>query len=301
MAGYKRPRCESESPADAEQSSGSVGAKKSKTTNGEAKSPKRPRPPRTLEEKQKLNWLDQEEYVKMKNKLSRPGIHNLELESLARREFWAKFYATSEEDTFPEDQSEKLNSLGRDTVKERRKSCPWYVWGHDGYARQKYPEEWTCFYEEGEKKDIYLGSPLHFDGEGTQNMSAESSGANSFIDKTGAFALSLNELEKAIEDNEKEISRETSLLDKKRAESYAMRKKATEFKTKSDTFSQKIIEFNTKFVDSSKKATEFNKEADKLTTEVVRSDETLKQKQALLKVQKLVLAARRANDRYDNQ
>lgn len=195
--------------------------------------------------------------------------------------------------TYPEDQAEMLNSRGRGIVAERRKACPWYVWGLDGYTRQRFPEGWTCFYEDGEEGGDSLDSPLLFPWDGTQATSA--------VDKTGSFALPLNELEKAIENNEKEISRATSLRDTKRAESDAMRKKATEFQTKSDKFNQKVIEFTTKFVDSSKKATEFNKEADKLDAEVTRSDETLKQKQPLLEVQKLVLAARRVNDSYDNQ
>ncbi|KFY84331.1 hypothetical protein V500_09408 [Pseudogymnoascus sp. VKM F-4518 (FW-2643)] len=296
MAGYKRSRCETEGPEDVGPSHGSVEAKKPKTENGETKSPKRKRPPRTVAEEQKLNRLDQKEYDKIVSSLAIRDVVNREFH--ARRKFWEKFYARSKADNCPEDQAEMLNSRGRDIVEDRRRSCPWFVWGLDGYTRQQFPEEWTCFYEDGEKEDIYLGIPVIFPWDETQDTSAGSSEVKVIMDKTGSFALPLSDLEKLIEGNEKEISGATSLRDKKRAESDAMRKKATEFQTKSDKFNQKIIEFKAKVADSSKKATEFNKEADKLDVDVARSDETLKQIQPLLEVQKLILAARKANDSF---
>lgn len=120
------------------------------------------------------------------------------------------------------------------------------------------------------------------------------------MDKTGSFDLPLNQLEIAIKENEKEISGAISMRGRKRAESQAMRAKAVDFKTKSAKFNQKIVEFTAKFAESTKEARKLDSEADKLDAEVAKSDETLKQKQPLLDVQRLVLAARKANDSYGN-
>lgn len=287
MTGDKRARCETEDPADMGPSNGSVQAKKPKTKNGKPGSSKTKRPPRNLAEEQELNKLDQKEYVKITENLSRPGT-TLDLALLARRVFWKKFYknhlsvsilnpltfldARSGEDTCPEEHTAILNSRGRDTVAERRKSCPWFFWGLDGYVRQDFPEGWTYFFEDGEEGHDSLDSPLLFPWDQTQAASANSTGVTKAMDKTGSFALPLNELEKAIESNEKEIWKATSLRDWKKAESGVMRKRAAEF----------------------------NRKADKLDGEVAQSDGTLKEKGPLLEVQKLVLAARRANDSYGN-
>ena len=288
MAGDKRARCETEDPEDVGPSNGSVEAKKPKTKNGKPGSSKRKRPPRNLVEEQELNKLDQKEYAKITENLSRPGT-TLDLALLARRVFWKKFCknhlsvsilnpltfldARGDVDTCPEDHTQMLNSRGRDTVAERRKSCPWFFWGLDGYVRQDFPEGWTYFFEDGEEDRDSLDSPLLFPWNQTQAASADSTGATRDMDKTGSFALPLNELEKAIEDNEKEMSKATSQRDRKRAESGVMRKKAAEF----------------------------NRKADKLDGEVAQSDETLKQIQPLLGLQKLILAARKANESYGNQ
>ncbi|KFY06835.1 hypothetical protein V492_07702 [Pseudogymnoascus sp. VKM F-4246] len=304
MPGSRRTRCETETPEDVEQQTGGHGnAKKPKTDNGNTGNTgatKRQRPPRNAVEEQLLNKLDQEEFVKITKKLSSPeNPATLDLEKLVRSVFWDKFYARDGE-VCPEGHTAMLNARGRDTVTERRKSCPWFFWGLDGYTRQKFPEGWTFYYEDGEQDAGSFDSPLLFPLGPTQSANTPTE-ATRVEDKTGSFALPLNELEETINNSEKEISMAMSLRNRKKAESKAMRKKAADFQTKSDRFNQMATAFHAKFLDSHKKAAECKTEADRLDAEVAQSDGILKEKQPLFEVQKLVLAARKANHSYGNQ
>lgn len=193
-----------------------------------------------------------------------------------------------------------MNSHARNTIAERRKSCPWFFWGLDGYTRHKFPEGWTYFYENGEEGSDSLDSPQVFPWDQTQASNADSSALAKVVDKTGSYALSLSELETAIEDNEKEISVATSVRDKNKAKSEAMRTKAIRFKAESLSYTKTAATFNSKAITRSKNTVECDDSADKLDVEVATSEEILKQKKPLLEVQKLVLAARRANDSYGN-
>ncbi|KFY50264.1 hypothetical protein V496_09459 [Pseudogymnoascus sp. VKM F-4515 (FW-2607)] len=296
MAPYKRARCETEDPEDAGESTNGL-AKKPKPASDEAGSSKKQRLPRTLAEEQELNKLDQNEYVKITKKVSNPET-TFDEELLARREFWLKFYAGNKMDTYPEDNAAKLNSHARDTVAERRKACPWYFWGLDGYTRQNFPEGWTYFYENREEGGDSLDSPQVFLWDQTQVSNVDSSASATVADKTESYALPLNELEKAVEDNENEISLATSLRDKGEAESRTMRMEAINCNGKFAAYLKVAAHSNAKAVIYRKMAVNFDKGADKLDVEVNRSKEILKQKQPLLEIQKLVLAARRANDSY---
>lgn len=316
MAGYKRPRCETETPEDiADTTNGSMRAKKPKCANDEAGSSRRPRPPKTPAEAQELNRLDQKEYDEIiKRSSSILGIENHEF--LARKEFWEKFCTynlqsyissplTSSDartgDTFPENDKEKLNSRARNIVAERRKSRPWYIWGLDGYNREQFPGGWPHLYEDGEEEGASLDSPPSISCDQAQATSTDPGRTSKIVDKTGSFALPLNELEKVVEVTEKEISDTTRQQNQKKAESQRMRREAFELKANSAKWNQRALQFTAQSDRSTKQALKLYDEANKLDAEVAKSDGILNQKQPLLDVQKLVLAARRANDSYGNK
>ncbi|OBT86108.1 hypothetical protein VE02_05433 [Pseudogymnoascus sp. 03VT05] len=300
MAGYKRPRCKTETAADvADTTNGSMRAKKPKSASDEAGSLRRPRPPKKPAEEQELNRLDQKEYDEIIKRLSYiPGIENHEF--LARKEFWEKFYARTG-DTFSESGEEKMNSRAHNIVAERRKSRPWYIWGLDGYNREQFPEGWPHLYEDGEEEGASQDIPPSVPLVQAQATSADSNRKSVIVDKTGSYGLPLIELEKAVEDNEKEISALISLQDQKMAESEEIRIEAIQLKAGAAEGKRMAAYNNAKAVPWSENAAKLDKQADKLDVEVATSKNTLKQKQPLLEVQKLVLAARRAIDNYDNQ
>ncbi|OBT46913.1 hypothetical protein VE00_01970 [Pseudogymnoascus sp. WSF 3629] len=300
MTGYERPRCETEAPEDvADTTNDSVKAKKPKSANDAAGSSRKPRLPKNLAEEQELNRLDQKEYDEIIERLSYiPGIENHEF--LARKEFWEKFYAMTG-DTFPENDGEKLNSRARNIVAERRKSRPWYIWGLDGYNREQFPGGWPHLYEDGEEEGASLNSQPSVPCDQAQAKSADPSRTSKIVDKTGSFALPLNELEKVVEVTEKEISDTIRQQNQKKLESRRMRKMAAERKANSVKWNQKAFKFTAESERSTKQALELVDRADKLDAEVAKSDGILNQKQPLLDVQKLVLAARRANDSYGNK
>jgi hypothetical protein len=316
MTGYKRSRCETETPEDvADTTNDSVKAKKPKSANDAAGSSRKPRLPKNLAEEQELNRLDQKEYYEIIERLSYiPGIENHEF--LARKEFWEKFctyhlqsYISSQltssdamiGDTFPENDGEKLNSRARNIVAERRKSRPWYIWGLDGYNREQFPGGWPHLYEDGEEEGASLNSQPSVPCDQAQAKSADPSRTSKIVDKTGSFALPLNELEKVVEVTEKEISDTIRQQNQKKLESRRMRKMAAERKADSVKWNQKAFKFTAESERSTKQALELVDRADKLDAEVAKSDGILNQKQPLLDVQKLVLAARRANDSYGNK
>lgn len=194
-----------------------------------------------------------------------------------------------------------LNSRARNSVAEGRKSRPWYIWGLDGYNREQFPGGWPHLYEVGEEEGASLGSPLSVPCDQAQATSVDPGRTSKIVDKTGSFDLPLNELEKVVEVNEKEISDTTRLRNQNKAESQRMRKVVAELKANSDKWNQRTFQYIAMSNRNTKQALELGGKADKLDAEVAKSDEILNQKQPLLEVQKLVLAARRANDSYGNK
>ncbi|KFY76701.1 hypothetical protein V499_03728 [Pseudogymnoascus sp. VKM F-103] len=313
MAGYKRPRCESESPADAEQSSGSVGAKKSKNANGETGSPKRKRPPRDRAEEQLLNRLDREQYEEVMKLL--PNRFELAYrEHYAREKFWDQFYSTEGPGTCPERRNQTLNSRVRKIVEERRKSCPWYFWGLEGYTRERFPKKWPHFYKDGDAGDASEDSQLLYPWDELNATTASSPATPKGADKTGLWDLPSSEMEKSIEDVKLQMAEIRTVLDEKEKKANELRKKTVamvnELQRKTVTDCAKIEAEASEKVDevrreaaalTNKIQTEADAKFNEIQTDVSKLEEAMKEKQTVLEVQEITPAARKANDSHGNQ
>ncbi|OBT68170.1 hypothetical protein VE03_02404 [Pseudogymnoascus sp. 23342-1-I1] len=315
MAPYKRARCETEDLSDAgESTNGPVEAKKSKTANGEPDTLKRKRPPRDRAEEQLLNRLDQEQYEKAM-KLLPSRFELVHREYCAREKFWDKFYSTDGPGTFPERRNQSLNSRVRKIVEERRKSCPWYFWGLEGYTRDRFPDAWLCFYVDGDAGNASQDDQLLYPWDDEVHaMSTGSPAAAKVADKIGLWDLPSSEMEKSVEDikmqiakvkavlHEKEteagglLTRADAMVDTKQREAAATRDKIQkEADAKIDKMQREVDEKCHKIkIETEAKLNEIYSDISKL-------EEALKEKESILEVQEITLVARRATDSYANQ
>ncbi|KFY82798.1 hypothetical protein V498_08448 [Pseudogymnoascus sp. VKM F-4517 (FW-2822)] len=248
MAPYKRPRCETEDPED------------------------------DRAEEQLLNRLDQEKYEEEMRLLpSRFGLAYRNRR--ARKKFWDKFYSTDELGIYSECPNQSLNARARKIVEERRKSCPWYFWGLEGYTRKRFPEGWPYFYENGHEGNVSEDNQLLYPWDDELHAtSAGSPAAAKGADKAGLWDLPSSEMEKSVEDTKMQIAEIKAMLVEKL-------RKFGELQTEADA---KIDEIRT----------EVDAKINEIETDVTKLEETIKEKKSILEVQEITLAARRANDSY---
>lgn len=226
--------------------------------------------------------------------------------------------------TCPERRNQSLNSRVRKIVEERRKSCPWYFWGLEGYTRERFPEGWLCFYENGDVGDASQDNQLLYPWDNLHASNAGSPAAAKGADKTELWDLPLSEMEKSVKSIKLQIAESRAMLDEKKAKASKIRTEASatvntrereaiaslhKIQTEADAQVRKIKRV------ASAKCNKIRTEADalhiKIQTEadakfnesqadISELEETMKEKQSLLEVQEITLAARRANDSYVN-
>ncbi|KFY45212.1 hypothetical protein V495_03076 [Pseudogymnoascus sp. VKM F-4514 (FW-929)] len=228
MASSKRARCETESPIDAQFSTnGSGDPKKPKTANGTAGSSGKPRPPINRAEEQELNRLDQREYKEIMDRMVKSPKSPSRLqqnEYVARRIFWARFYAMGADDFSPERRSQTFHPHIQIIIAERRKSCPWYIWGLEGHVRNRFPDAWAHVYKDGEDENAILANQVLYPWDEPRVTTSNSSAGVKSQDKKGLWDLPSNEMEKSIGDIEIQLSKVRTHTEKKKSKVIEVRK-----------------------------------------------------------------------------
>lgn len=215
--------------------------------------------------------------------------------------------------TFPERRNQPLNSRVEKVVVERRLSCPWYFWGLEGFTRERFPEGWPYFYEDGEEGDVSQDNQLLYPWEELQTTSAASPVAAKGANKTGIWNLPSSEMEKSVEDMKLQIAEARAMLDEKKRKADDLRAQAS---TTVDGIQKKAVAVRNQILagaeeesrkmqrEADAKCDKIRKEADtefnEIQTDVSKLEQTMKEKEAVLEVREITLAARRANDSYAN-
>jgi hypothetical protein len=128
--------------------------------------------------------------------------------------------AENDDDKYPEPRSQNLNSYGRAMVAERRKACPWYFLGLDGYRRKHYPQRWPYVYEDGEEGNDSNGSGIErpfFPQHEAKATTSESNAAASDTTEGNFWGPAAANIQKEIRQNTLEIAKLSSKQDEENA------------------------------------------------------------------------------------